>query len=150
MRIFFLHSLCILYSIFFILSGSAEIGSTSHLSSETVQLVKKMKTELASHMAKRDSGVIECSLTYQETPRLTPQNPHAPKNPTYATLGTWKIIYRFSKDKEFYRIQENAKVDLNGFPLDILSALKRGDSFCLRYVLLYSTRDSRAQPRLND
>lgn len=94
--------------------GYAESENQPGLSAEAEQLLGRLKTGFREYAAKRESGVIECDITLRETPRITPQNPHTPKNPTYEVLGTWRITFRFSGARQFYRIKAHAKADLTG------------------------------------
>lgn len=94
--------------------GYAESENQPGLSSEAEQLLGQLKTGLGAYAAKRESGVIECSITLRETPRVTRRTPHTPKNPTYEVLGTWCITFRFSGARQFYRIKEHARADLTG------------------------------------
>ena len=89
--------------------------SRAELSPVSVQLLDKIRAENIVAKKKIKSGIIECTLTFEETPRRKEGVSWPPKNPKYEILGTWDITFRFTEGKKNFRITENTTVDLHGY-----------------------------------
>ena len=98
------------------------------LSKESQQLLKHLEKEIEVNNAKLTSGEIQLSITMsgpeigrtttqkqaKQTENLQQDNKRVPQRVEYVVNKHWDIVYRFNRNRKFFQIKEQTKVDSTG------------------------------------
>ena len=99
------------------------------LSKESQQLLKHLEKEIKVNHAKLTSGEIQLSITMsgpelvggttiqkqpKQTENLQQDNKRVPQRLEFVVNKHWDIVYRFYRNRKFFQIKEQTKVDSTG------------------------------------
>ncbi|MXV77761.1 hypothetical protein F4X73_15520 [Candidatus Poribacteria bacterium] len=98
------------------------------LSKESQKLLKHLEKEMNANNAKPTSGEIQLSITMsgpelvgtttqkqpKQTENLQQNNKRLPQRLEFVVNKHWDIVYRFNRNRKFFQIKEQTKVDSTG------------------------------------